>query len=140
VLALGAQAACLGTRLLLATEAPLHEDYWRRRIYAVETDPEWYLDLFEMGWPDAPHRAIRNSTAAAWRAAGRPAPRSRRSEGEEVARWASGKPIVRYASVLALEGITGDIGALPLWAGQTVALAKRPQPAAEIIAELTARP
>ena len=92
-----------------------------------------------MGWPDAPHRVIRNSTTDASEAAGRPTPGSRPREGEEVARWASGKPIVRYSSVLALEGLTGDIEALPLWAGQSVALAKRPQPAAEIIAELTAR-
>jgi hypothetical protein len=40
--------------------------------------------------------------------------------------------------VLALEGISGDVGALSLWAGQSVALAKQPQPAADIIAELTA--
>jgi NAD(P)H-dependent flavin oxidoreductase YrpB (nitropropane dioxygenase family) len=139
VLALGAQAAWLGTRFLLAAEAPVHEDYRRRLIHAVETDPEWYPDLFEMGWPDAPHRVIRNSTTDASEAAGRPTPGSRPREGEEVARWASGKPIVRYSSVLALEGLTGDIEALPLWAGQSVALAKRPQPAAEIIAELTAR-
>jgi nitronate monooxygenase len=139
VLALGAQAAWLGTRFLLATEAPVHEDYRRRLIDAVETDAEWYANLFEIGWPGAPHRAIRNSTADAWEASGRPAPGSRPGEGEEVARWASGEPIVRYSSVLALERITGDVGALSLWAGQSVALAKRPQPAAEIIAELTAR-
>jgi hypothetical protein len=107
---------------LLATEAPVHEEYRRRLIHAVETDAEWYPDLFEVGWPDAPHRAIRDSTADAWEAAGRPAPGRRPREGEEVARWASGEPIVRY-SVLALEGITGDVGALSLWAGQSVALA-----------------
>jgi nitronate monooxygenase len=139
VLALGAQAAWLGTRFLLATEAPVHEDYRRRLIDAVETDAEWYADLFEIGWPDAPHRAIRNSTADAWEGAGRPAPGSRPGEGEEVAHGASGEPIVRSSSALPLEGTTGDVGALSLWAGQSVAFANRPQPAAEIIAELTAR-
>jgi nitronate monooxygenase len=66
VLALGAQAAWLGTRFLLAEEAPVHEDYRRRLIAAAETDAHWYADLYDVGWPDAPHRAIRNSTARAW--------------------------------------------------------------------------
>ncbi len=38
VLALGAQAAWLGTRFLLAEEMPIHEDYRRRLIAAAETD------------------------------------------------------------------------------------------------------
>ncbi len=40
---------------------------------------------------------------------------------------------------MALEGATGDVGSLSLWAGQSVALVKRVQPAAEIVAELTSR-
>ncbi len=35
VLALGAQAAWLGTRFLLAEEMPIHEDYRRRLIAAT---------------------------------------------------------------------------------------------------------
>jgi nitronate monooxygenase len=138
VLALGAQAAWLGTRFLLATEAPVHEEYRRRLIASVETDAQWYADLFEVGWPGAPHRALRNSTAEAWEAAGRPVPGSRPGEHEHVAQRETGEPIIRYSSALPLEGTTGDIGALSLWAGQSVAFAKRLQPAAEIVAELTA--
>ncbi len=138
VLALGAQAAWLGTRFLLAEEAPVHEDYRRRLIAAAETDAHWYADLYDVGWPDAPHRAIRNSTAQAWDAAGRPAPGQRPGEGEEIAR-AGGGPVVRYSSALPLQGTEGDVEALSLWAGQGVTFAKRVQPAAEIIAELTSR-
>ena len=47
-----------------------------------------------------------------------------------------GRPIVRYSSALPLEGTTGDVEALSLWAGQSVALAKRSQPAADVVAEL----
>jgi nitronate monooxygenase len=139
VLALGAQAAWLGTRFLLAEEAPVHEEYRRALIAAAETDPHWYADLYQAGWPDAPHRAIANATAAAWEAAGRPAPGGRPGEGDVIARDASGGPIVRYSSAVPLEGDTGDIGALSLWAGQGVALGTRIQPAADIIAELTSR-
>jgi hypothetical protein len=35
----------------------------------------------EVGWPDAPRRAIHDSTAQTWEAAGRPAPGSRPEEG-----------------------------------------------------------
>jgi nitronate monooxygenase len=48
VLALGAQAAWLGTRFLLADEMPIHEEYRRRLIAATETDAEWYANLYEV--------------------------------------------------------------------------------------------
>ena len=136
VLALGAQAAWLGTRFLLAQEMPTHEEYRRRLMDAAETDSQWYANLYEVGWPDAPHRAIRNSTAEAVEAAGRPPPGSRPGEGDVIARFASGESILRYEPAAPLAGTTGDIEALSLWAGQSVALAKQPQRAAEIVAEL----
>ncbi len=139
VLALGAQAALLGTRFLLAEEMPIHEEYRRRLIAATETDAEWYANLYEVGWPDAPHRAIHNSTAERWEAAGRPPPGSRPGEGQVIAHFASGEPILRYSPAPPLVGTTGEIEALSMWAGQSVALAKQPQPAADIVAELVSR-
>lgn len=139
VLALGAQAAWLGTRFLLADEMPIHDEYRRRLIAATETDAEWYPNLYEVGWPDAPHRAIHNSTAERWESAGRPPPGSRPGEGDVIAHLASGEPILRYSPAPPLVGTTGEIEALSLWAGQSVALAKQPQPAAEIVAELVSR-
>ena len=136
VLALGAQAAWLGTRFLLAQEMPLHEEYRRHVVDAVETDAEWYANLYEVGWPDSPHRALRNSTSEAWEAAGRPPPGSRPGEGDVIAHFPSGEAIVRYEPGAPLVGTTGDIEALSLWAGQSVALANRTQPAAAIVAEL----
>ena len=139
VLALGAQAAWLGTRFLLAREMPIHEHYRHRLIGASETDAQWFADLYQVGWPDAPHRALRNSTSQAWEAAGRPPPGSRPGEGEVIAHFASGEAIVRYEPAPPMVGTTGDIEALSLWAGQSVALAKERQPAAEIVAELVSR-
>ncbi len=139
VFALGAQAALLGTRFLLADEMPIHEEYRRLLIAATETDAEWYPNLYEVGWPDAPHRAIHNSTAERWEAAGRPAPGSRPGEGEVIAHFASGDPILRYSPAPPMAGTTGEIEALSLWAGQSVALANRRQPAAAIVAELISR-
>jgi NAD(P)H-dependent flavin oxidoreductase YrpB (nitropropane dioxygenase family) len=139
VLALGAQAAWLGTRFLLAREMPIHEDYRRRLIAAAETDAQWYPNLYDVGWPDSPHRALRNSTATAWEAAGRPPDDQRPGIGDVIAYLASGEAIVRYEGAPPMEGTTGDIEALSMWAGQSVALARQRQSAAEIVTELTSR-
>ena len=93
VFALGAQAAWLGTRFLLAREMPIHDEYRRRLIDAAETDAQLYPNLYEVGWPDAPHRALRNSTAEAWEAAGRPPLGRRPGAGEVIAHFAYGEAI-----------------------------------------------
>jgi NAD(P)H-dependent flavin oxidoreductase YrpB (nitropropane dioxygenase family) len=139
VLALGAQAAWLGTRFLLAEEMPIHEDYRRRLMAAAETDSQWYPNLYDVGWPDSPHRALRNSTATAWEAAGRPPDDQRPGHGDVIAHFGSGEAIVRYEPAPPMVGTTGDIEALSMWAGQSVALARKPQSAAEIVAELCSR-
>jgi NAD(P)H-dependent flavin oxidoreductase YrpB (nitropropane dioxygenase family) len=137
VLALGAQAAWLGTRFLLAEEMPIHEDYRRALIAAAETDSQRYDNLYSVGWPDSPHRALRNSTADAWQAAGRPPLAQRPGVGDVIAHFASGEAIVRYEPAPPMVGTTGEIEALSMWAGQSVALARQPQSAADIVAELT---
>ena len=139
VLALGAQGAWLGTRFLMAEEMPVHEDYRRRLIAAAETDARLFPNLYEVGWPDSPHRALANSTARAWESAGRPPLARRPGYGDVIAHFASGEAIVRYEPAPPMAGTTGDIEALSMWAGQSVALASQPQPAADIVAELTSR-
>ena len=139
VLALGAQGAWLGTRFLMAEEMPVHEDYRRALIAAAETDARLFPNLYEVGWPDSPHRALDNSTARAWESAGRPPLARRPGYGDVIARFASGEAIVRYEPAPPMAGTTGDIEALSMWAGQSVALVKQPQSAAEIVAELTSR-
>ena len=139
VLALGAQGAWVGTRFLMAAEAPVHERYRERLIQADETKALWFADLFDGGWPSAPHRALRNATIDDWEAAGRPAAGSRPGEGDQVATRPDGSGIPRYASLTPVEGLDGDIDAMSLWAGQSVALARRVQPASEIVADLVSR-
>ena len=130
VFALGAQAAWLGTRFLLAEEMPIHEVYRRRVMDAAETEAQWYPNLYTVGWPDAPHRVIRNSTAEMWEAAGRPPLGSRPGEGEVIAHFGDGEAIVRYETAAPMVDTTGDIEALSLWAGQSVGLAKKTETAA----------
>jgi nitronate monooxygenase len=84
------------------------------------------------------NRSLRNSTAEVWEAAGRPPPGSRPGEGDVIAYLASGEEILRYEPAAPMVSTTGDLEAISLWAGQSVALAKQPQSAAEIVDELVA--
>jgi NAD(P)H-dependent flavin oxidoreductase YrpB (nitropropane dioxygenase family) len=135
VLALGAEAAWIGTRFLLAHEAPIHPVYRDLVVEAVETDTV-YTTLFDGNWQDAPHRALRNSTVDLWERSGRPVAGLRLGEGDELARRADGSPIHRYDSAMPLETTTGEIEPLSLWAGQGVGLVRVSMGAAEIVREL----
>jgi NAD(P)H-dependent flavin oxidoreductase YrpB (nitropropane dioxygenase family) len=135
VLALGASAGWLGTRFVLSAEAPAQPLY-RELLIAADATSTIHSSLFDIDWPDAPHRTLRNSTVHAWEAAGRPPPGDRPGEGEAIATWSDGERILRYSSSSPREGVTGDIEALSLWAGQSVGLIDRIRPAAEIVNEI----
>jgi NAD(P)H-dependent flavin oxidoreductase YrpB (nitropropane dioxygenase family) len=135
VVALGAVGAWIGTRFLAATEAAIHPDYRSRILAAGEADT-FYGTLFDRGWPDAPHRALRNSTIEAWERAGRPAPGSRPGEDDEPAARPDGSPLNRYASSTPTAAMSGDIEPLPHWAGQGVGLVTREEAASEIVRSL----
>lgn len=130
--ALGAEAAWMGTRFVASDEAPAHPDWKARLIGARETDT-YYSSLFDVGWPEAPHRTLRNQTIDAWLAAGAPPSGRRPGEGEVLATRPDGSEVVRYASVSARDSLIGRIDDLSLWCGQGVALVKAILPAGEIV-------
>ena len=132
MLALGAAGAWVGTRFLAASEAGIHPDY-RRRILAASEADTFYGTLFDRGWPDAPHRVLRNSTVEAWEQAGKPASGSRPGEEDEPASRPDGSPINRYASSTPTGEMGGDVEPLPHWAGQGVGLVTREESAADIV-------
>ncbi|NRF70603.1 nitronate monooxygenase [Aquincola sp. S2] len=119
-LVLGAQAAQLGTRFLLALEAGTFPAYRQRLIEADETDTVVTRAL--TGWPA---RAVRNSVVRAVEAAGEP-------------------PLGWPYQALAAEDlyraaiISGDADWAPLLAGQGLRLARGVSSAAEIVAALKA--
>jgi NAD(P)H-dependent flavin oxidoreductase YrpB (nitropropane dioxygenase family) len=132
VRALGAEAAWMGTRFVASEEAPAHPDWKARLIGARETDT-YYSSLFDVGWPNAPHRTLRNQTIDAWLSAGSPPSGQRPGEGEVLATRPDGSEVVRYSSVSARASLVGRINDLSLWCGQGVALVKEVLPAAEIV-------
>ncbi|MGA5562779.1 NAD(P)H-dependent flavin oxidoreductase [Streptomyces platensis] len=138
VLALGAQAGWLGTRFLTACEAATHEVYRQAVIVAAPQDAV-HTGCFDGGWPDAPHRALRNSTLRAWEAAGRPAAPDRPGEGAVVARGADGRTWPRYQDMVPVPGMSGELEALALYAGQSAGLVHDTAPAGRIVADLAAR-
>ena len=93
-------------------------------------------DLFHIGWPDAPHRVLRNSTVAKWEESGRPPIGQRPSEGEVIANSRSLGSILCYQSDTPAVDMEGNISAMPLYAGQSVGLVKERQPAEKIVTEI----
>jgi NAD(P)H-dependent flavin oxidoreductase YrpB (nitropropane dioxygenase family) len=131
-LALGAGGAWMGTRFVASDEAPAHP-HWQERILRARETETFYGTLFDIGWPNAPHRTLRNATIDAWLAAGSPPSGQRPGEGEVLARRPDGSEVVRYSSVSARATVDGSIDELSLWCGQGVALVHEVLPAAEIV-------
>jgi NAD(P)H-dependent flavin oxidoreductase YrpB (nitropropane dioxygenase family) len=135
-LALGAAGAWIGTRFLASQEAGIHPRYRELLLKANENDTFFSEELFDINWPNAPHRVLRNKTVAAWEAAGCPPSGKRPGEGEVIATSRASGPIVRYQSYTPGADAEGDIDAMSLWAGQGVGLVSKVQPAAEIVREI----
>jgi NAD(P)H-dependent flavin oxidoreductase YrpB (nitropropane dioxygenase family) len=114
----GADAVACGTAFLVAHEADVHPIYLDRLLHAAATDTV-LTTVFDVGWPDAPHRVLRNDTYATWESTGRPTPGARHGEGEVVA-TRTGSPIVRYSDAQPTSGTAGDIDAMALYAGTSV--------------------
>ena len=130
--AAGADAVTMGTRFLATSESAVHPAFTRRLLAATAEDTVLLDDLFDVGWPRAPHRTLRNATVDAWEAAGRPPSGQRPGEGEVIAHRGA-RAIVRYSDDLPLAGDAGDVDALALYCGQGVGLIDRVEPAAAIV-------
>ncbi|MCX7558841.1 nitronate monooxygenase [Sulfitobacter sp. F26204] len=135
-LMLGASGVWVGTRFLASDEATVHDTYQRSILAASEDQTGWYEELYDVAWPDAPHRTLLNSTSQSWLDAGSPAIGTRPNENEVIGRSPTGESVMRYQSYTPLPGTTGDIEAMSLWAGQGVSLVRKTMPAAEIVEEI----
>jgi NAD(P)H-dependent flavin oxidoreductase YrpB (nitropropane dioxygenase family) len=131
-LALGAQAAWLGTRFVATPEAHAHPDYHRHLTEAGAADTV-HTGCFDGGWPAAPPRALRNPTTDAWVAAGRPSAPDRPGEGDIVATDDLGHAHARYEDLIPLPGMTGELAEMAMYAGQSVELVRDVRPAADVV-------
>jgi nitronate monooxygenase len=133
-LALGASGAWIGTRFVASQEAWMHPAYKQRVVDACETDTV-YSSLFDGGWPNAPHRTLRNSTIERWQEAGSPPSGMRPGEGDVIV-TISGRPIRRYSACTPIADSLGDTEPMANYAGQSAALVREVLPAGEIVAAI----
>jgi nitronate monooxygenase len=136
VLVLGAQAAWMGTRFVVADESRSQPEYKDRIVAAKETDAVWSIGVFDNGFRDAPVRTLDNSTLRRFRAAGSPSPGTRPGEGELVGAASDGAPIVRYDTAPPSTDVSGDLEAMANYAGQSAGVVRKRQPAADIVREV----
>ena len=137
VLALGACGAWLGTRFVASAESGNHPGHKRRITEAGFADLA-ETTLFDGGWPDSPHRVLRNSTLDTWQAAGCPPPGARPGEGERIGAFPDGREMLRYDVATPWEGMEGDWAAGALYAGASSALIGNVEPVGTILARLEA--
>jgi nitronate monooxygenase len=139
-LALGADGAALGTRFLASVEAAAHPAY-KERIVRAHAQDTIHTTLFDIGWPDAPHRVLRTDVVNEWERAGRPASGTRPGEGATVVSMRRADvevPLVNYTVMPPTDYTEGEIDRLAFYAGQSCSLVNEILPAGEIVRRIAA--
>ena len=129
----------MGTRFVASLEAFAHPDYKARLLSARAEDIVYSESLFDVWWPGAPHRALRNKTVEQWEAAGRPPTGERPGEGTVIgAVTYEGErvEIPRYAAFMLTPAFEGDVEYAPMWAGESVGLVTEIKSAGQIVADI----
>jgi NAD(P)H-dependent flavin oxidoreductase YrpB (nitropropane dioxygenase family) len=137
VLALGAQAAMLGTRFLASSESRAHPHYKQKVLEASEADTVRTI-LFGHGWPNAPHRTLRTAFVRQWLGQEGRGQESRPDEPVVGRTVIGGQPmsVLRFMGFPPNSDASGDIDSMDLLAGQSVGLIREVKPAGEIVSEL----
>jgi NAD(P)H-dependent flavin oxidoreductase YrpB (nitropropane dioxygenase family) len=129
----------MGTRFVASEEAYIHPLY-KQRVAESGAGDTYYGNLFDVGWPDAPHRVLKSKTFQEWDAAGRPPPGERPGEDTPIGTfrtpWGAEFPWPRYATGMLLPEFEGDPELAPMWAGESVGVIDDVKPAAEIVGDL----
>ncbi|MGH2572726.1 MAG: NAD(P)H-dependent flavin oxidoreductase [Actinomycetota bacterium] len=139
-LTLGAQGVLMGTRFLASDEAFVPREYRDWVVRSTAEDTVYSKDLFDVWWPDAPHRVLRNKGVEEWEAAGRPPPGGRPGEATVIGSMkrmdGSVVDVPRYCAITITPNFEGDIDKAPLWAGQSCSLVNEVKPAGEIVRDV----
>jgi NAD(P)H-dependent flavin oxidoreductase YrpB (nitropropane dioxygenase family) len=128
VLAAGAAGARVGTRFLATHESNAHPAYVDAIIRAGSGDTV-LTTAFSVMWPDAPHRVLRSCIEAAEALPG--------DTAGETAIGALRMPVPKFSVPSPTRETTGTIGAMALYAGQSVGATATIMPAGEVVRELT---
>jgi nitronate monooxygenase len=138
-LELGAQGVSLGTRFVASDEAWIHAAHKQRVVESTAEDTV-YSELYDVWWPGAPHRTLRNKTFEEWEAAGRPPPGQRPGEGTFIGkrRVLSGdvQDWPRYAVGIMPPNFEGDIECVPMLTGESCSVVNDVKPASVVVRDL----
>jgi NAD(P)H-dependent flavin oxidoreductase YrpB (nitropropane dioxygenase family) len=128
VVAAGACAARIGTRFLAARESAAHPEYVRAILDAEAGDTE-LTEAFGADWPNAPHRVLRSSLAAAHAHAG---------DIVGLMEYGGGAhPVCKWTVAPPDKSATGNVRAMACYAGFSVGAVNKVEPAAEIVRDLS---
>ena len=136
VLAAGAAGAVMGTRFIATAEAGYHEAYKTALVAASGTDTV-LTNCFDLGWPYAMHRVLRNDTFSAWEAAGCPQAPNRPGEGDIVFRNGP-EEFPRYSDMPPLPEAVGSLLSAALYSGTGVGDIRLIEPAGQLVARFGA--
>lgn len=135
-LALGADGVILGTRFVASEESYTHELYRRSVVAASEADSAENSIFGQREWPDAPTRALRNSTLRDYEGESEP----RIPITERPLEIIASRPLPdgvmelpRYFLDAPLPDDEGEIEAMPMYAGTSVGVVRDILPAGEIV-------
>jgi nitronate monooxygenase/enoyl-[acyl-carrier protein] reductase II len=137
-LALGAEAAMMGTRFVCSEESRASRAYKERIVRARARDTVHTM-LFDVGWPDAAHRVLRNKAIEEWEAVGRPPSGRRPGEGEIVGRMTvdgAMADVPRYFVGNPMTDFEGDVEYVALYAGESCELVNDVKPAGVIVRDV----
>jgi NAD(P)H-dependent flavin oxidoreductase YrpB (nitropropane dioxygenase family) len=127
-LAAGADGVRVGTRFIAAAESGAHPEYVRALVEASPEDAI-YAQVFSSPLVNGPHRVLRASLAAAEAFRGEVVGEIGSLDGTRVS-------VPRLGVVVVDRTATGTIGAMPLWAGESVGAVRDVQLAGDIVRDL----
>ena len=137
-LTLGAQAVSMGTRFVVSEEVHVTQEY-KQRIVDSTAEDTVYTTLFDVGWPEAAHRVLRNRALDEWEAAGRPASGQRSGEGSIVGTMplaGTSIDLPKYGIFPPMLGFEGDLEQTALYAGESCRLIHAIKPAGQIVHDI----
>ena len=122
-MAAGAAGVRVGTRFLAARESIAHPQYVEALIAAGSADTV-VTEVFDYGWPGAPHRVLRAAVAAL------------ADTDDEFVGTTNGSQVHRADTSPPITSFRGNIAAMAMYAGTSVAAVRERATVADIVSEL----
>jgi len=126
----GADGCSCGTLFVAAAESNAHEDFKQRVVAAAATDTV-ITEAFAIGWPDRPHRVLRNRSVEE---------RQMLDSSFIATTTIAGRryPIPRFSAAVPTSQTEGRVDEMALYCGTSCEGIDAVRPAAEIVAEFLA--